>query len=115
MGPGEAFPLKPARVLALLALAAAATAAIVLLAVPHSGRTVRAGRLVRACPSGQTRELDGHGCEPRFHPESFEDLARANSSRTSQVTAPFDSVEPGAYQAALGQKAALADSGPTVP
>jgi hypothetical protein len=41
------------------------------------------------------------------HPESFADLARANSSRLTRTVAPGTRIKPGAYRAALGERAAL--------
>src|SRR4051794_34919601 len=145
---GDRFRARPSRLLGLLVLGLAAAVAVVLFAVPHGSSAKRVGRLVRACPNGQVREVDmgpgepdkatGHrpeapdpdkaarrrsqaadpdkakglakGCEARFHPESYGDLSRANSARVSQNTDPFTSVRPGAYQAALKQRAALAAS-----
>jgi photosystem II stability/assembly factor-like uncharacterized protein len=114
------FPLKPTRLLVVfLALALAGTAAITLLVLSHNGPAKRVGRIVHACPNGYAREMDAgeerdrdrdHAktrCEPRFHPESFADLSRANSARTSQNTDPFTSTRSGAMEAALKQRAAL--------
>jgi len=144
---GEAFPLRPMRLLVLVvAIAAAAAAAIVatlLLTLPGGGHARLAGRIVRACPNGTVRELGsgesrsevgggrseesdrgapsdrgekpGLHCEGRFHPESYADLAQANSSRASQDTAPFSSVKDGAYQHALAQRDALAADPTSVP
>jgi photosystem II stability/assembly factor-like uncharacterized protein len=54
------------------------------------------------------------GCEARFHPESYGDLSRANSSLVSQGTDPFKTVRAGAYQHALTQRAALSNAAPDV-
>jgi photosystem II stability/assembly factor-like uncharacterized protein len=118
------FRLKPVRLVVLLVLVLAGAAAIVMLAIPH-GSAQRVGRLMRACPNGYVREADGAqrtahreerdreehsakpGCEPRFHPESFADLSRANSAKVSQNTDPFTSVKSGAYESSIKQRAAL--------
>jgi photosystem II stability/assembly factor-like uncharacterized protein len=143
---GEAFPLRPARLLVLIAIAAAAVAATLLFALPWGGDAKLGGRIVRACPNGTVRGFDageresgirnqklgpdqrdrgsegkdrrerpGLRCEGRFHPESYADLAQANSSRASQDTAPFSTVKEGAYQHALAQRDALAADPTSVP
>ena len=113
------FRLKPMRLVVLVALVLAGAAAIVLFAATHGGHAKQVGRLVRACPTGYVREMDADetadggrrsadaNCEPRFHPESYGDLSRANSAKVSQNTDPFTTVKSGAYESSLEQRAAL--------
>jgi hypothetical protein len=50
---------------------------------------------------------EGAPCGPR-HPESFRDLALANSSRLARATAPGTRLKPGAYRSAIRTRSALA-------
>ena len=77
--------------------------------VAASTRTV-----VKSCPAGSAPVITGRvsNCEPLNQPETFADLATMANSYRSRSTAPFNSVAPGAYHAALLQKAAIAQAGP---
>ncbi len=104
---------------AFLAIALAGASAIILsFALPHEGHKRLMGRIVHACPRGTTRVAEaeegdrdaGAGklhCESRFRPESFGDLSRATGAAASHETAPFTSVNPGAYEAAVRQRNAM--------
>lgn len=48
------------------------------------------------------------GCVPRKHPESVGDIAAVNAFRSVRQAAPFSSVAPGAYTAAVSQRDARA-------
>jgi hypothetical protein len=48
------------------------------------------------------------GCLPRKHPESTGDIAAVNAFRAVRQSAPFSTVAPGAYAAAIDQRATLA-------
>src|SRR5258705_13511881 len=45
------------------------------------------------------------------HPESFADLARANSARAARSVAPGTRLKPGAFRAAVAQRAELPHTG----
>ncbi len=69
------------------------------------GGTPGAGSAVSDFYSGPAHEVpcaEGPG-----HPESFADLAVANSSRLTRTVAPGTRIKPGAYRAALQRRAAL--------
>lgn len=68
---------------------------------------------VSSCPAGSAPVITGRisNCEPLNKPETFADLATMANSYRARSTAPFNSVAPGAYEAALVQKAALGSPG----
>ena len=51
---------------------------------------------------------DVEGCLPRKHPETVNDIAAVNAFRAVRQSAPFSSVAPGAYAAAVSQRNAAA-------
>jgi hypothetical protein len=51
------------------------------------------------------------GCEPLNQPETFADLQSLANSFTARSSAPFGTIQPGAYQAAIQQRAALTPAG----
>jgi hypothetical protein len=55
---------------------------------------------------GERAGIDG--CVPLKHPESTGDIAAVNAFRAVRSSAPFSTVAPGAYAAAVGQRDALA-------
>ena len=69
---------------------------------------------VHSCPSGSAPVVPGQeamACEPLNQPETFADLTSLANTYRSRDTAPFGTVAPGAYEAALKQKAAIASPG----
>jgi hypothetical protein len=67
----------------------------------------------RALYSGPSRELEG-ACKDRpGHPESFLDLARANSARLTRTVAPGAQIRAGAYRSAVAHAADLPRTGGT--
>src|SRR4051794_10412427 len=67
----------------------------------------------RALYSGPRRELEG-ACKDRpGHPESFLDLARANSARLTRTVAPGTQIRAGAYRSAVAHAADLPRTGGT--
>jgi hypothetical protein len=48
------------------------------------------------------------GCVPRKHPESTQDIAAVNAFRAVRSSAPFSTVAPGAYAAAVKERDAIA-------
>jgi hypothetical protein len=62
--------------------------------------------VVKSCPAGSAPVITGKvsNCEPLNKPEKFADLSTMANSFRSRSTAPFNSVAPGAYHAALLQK-----------
>jgi photosystem II stability/assembly factor-like uncharacterized protein len=121
--------LRALPVLAILGLAAAALFTV----LPGSSHRRSPGRIAHACPRGTVRALDAGEeegdrdadkgkeagvitsgdlkCESQFKPESFGDLSRGAGLLASRQTAPFTSVQPGAYDAAVTQKSSMAATG----
>ncbi len=75
--------------------------------------TTSVHQVVKSCPAGSAPVITGRisTCEPLNKPETFADLATMANSYRARSTAPFNSVAPGAYQAAVHQKAAVAPAG----
>jgi hypothetical protein len=80
---------------------------------PVATTTPTAHQVIKSCPKGSAAVVTGKisNCEPLNQPESFADLANMASSYRSRTTAPFGTVAPGAYEAAIKQKAAIAAPG----
>jgi hypothetical protein len=56
-------------------------------------------------------EADREPCLPGPHPESYADLAVANSSRLTRTVAPGTKIKPGAYRSAIDDRNALDTTG----
>ena len=69
-----------------------------------------------SCPTGTTLVTASRlphapsNCEPLNQPETFADLQALNDSVASRSAAPFSSVQPGAYSAAVAQRDAMRSS-----
>lgn len=76
-----------------------------------AGATSESGDAGIFAGPGEAKGQLGEGipCGSR-HPESFRDLALANSSRLSRATAPGTSLKPGAYRNAITQRSALSST-----
>jgi hypothetical protein len=61
--------------------------------------------------SGPAENPEAECAAPGRHPESFADLAKANSTRISRTVAPGTEVKTGAYAAAVAQRDRLAGAG----
>jgi hypothetical protein len=116
-----------------LVLAAVSAVGLRLSSSPESEAACAAGEAARATQSESERERDrGEGrhaaANPLFagpaenpaaecgdgpggHPETFADLAKANSARISRTVAPGTEIRPGAYAAAVAQRNRLARQG----
>src|SRR4051812_46299303 len=85
----------------------------------RDGEREREGRAVNPMYAGPrivgAHAAEGGGSAPcgdrPGHPESFADLAQANSARASRSVAPGTRLKPGAFRAAVAQRAALPSIG----
>ncbi|MDX6659288.1 MAG: hypothetical protein QOJ55_110, partial [Solirubrobacteraceae bacterium] len=71
------------------------------------------GSEVRGLFTGPPGKDAGAGCDKPGHPESFEDLAKANSSLLTREVAPGTQIKPGAQRAAVRAASALPTTGGT--
>ena len=83
---------------------------------PKPGRLVvehcRSGTVPAEGPGSDERHADGRRpCVPLGQPETFADLSSANTELQSRQTAPFGSVAPGAYLAAVAQRQGMPQAG----
>jgi photosystem II stability/assembly factor-like uncharacterized protein len=69
------------------------------------------GSEVRGLFSGPKGNEAAAGCDRPGHPETFEDLAKANSSRLTREVAPGTQIKPGAQRAAVRQSRDLPTTG----
>ncbi|HEV3232822.1 MAG TPA: hypothetical protein VG245_11285, partial [Candidatus Dormibacteraeota bacterium] len=97
--------------LALLSTTAMSPAASVALAPRLLAQRVN-------CPAGTIAQSDAlrlagaaPSCQAASKPETFADLASLNHQLQAREAAPFSKVAPGAYQAAVAQKAAVLPAG----
>jgi hypothetical protein len=76
-----------------------------------AGSQPGAGSATGALFSGPAEDPQAECAGAAGHPESFADLAKANSSRISRTVAPGTQVRTGAYAAAVAQRDGLAAAG----
>src|SRR5689334_10808629 len=110
-------PLRGRRLVRSLAVLNATVLVLALVALGTSGSPATSGRTAgRACPAGFVPALNdfgplaGDSCVRRDHPEPPRERLRAANQMRARESAPFTSVAPGAYAAAVAQRDALASA-----